>query len=281
MKKILLFGYGYVTHHLSSQLLIDGWDVMVTSRHKKTTDEKNLKVISFYDPNIPALLQQVDAIISTIPPCQGIDPVLDLYQDALTSAACPYIGYLSSTSVYGDHQGGWVNEATACLPTSSRANERWCAEQAWQDLYRVHQLPVHIFRLAGIYGPGRHAFLKLKAQQPVPYRHNHTFSRIHVEDIIQVLQASCAQPTPGEIYNLADDEPANLLDVYRYAAQLMQCPPPATIAYDDTSISPGMRLFFQDNKRVANEKVRRQFDIRWYYPDYRSGLTHEFNRGIS
>ena len=181
-----------------------------------------------------------------------------------------WIGYLGTTAVYGDRQGGWVDEETPIEPTLARADRRARAEAAWLK----SGLPVHIFRLAGIYGPGRNAFVNLKdgtARRIV--KPGQVFSRIHVEDIATVLEASIARPRPGAIYNVCDDEPAPPQDVVAHAAELMGVAPPPEQPYETADLSPMARTFYKDNRRVRNERIKRELGVRLAYPTYREGLA--------
>ena len=190
-------------------------------------------------------------------------------QDLRTVPTLRWAGYLGTTAVYGDRQGGWVDEETPLEPTLARADRRARAEAAWQG----SGLPVHIFRLAGIYGPGRNAFTNLRdgtARRIV--KPGQVFSRIHVEDIATILEASMAQPRPGRIYNVCDDEPAPPQDVVAYAARLLGIEPPPEQAYETAQLSPMARTFYKDNRRVRNARIKEELGVRLAYPTYREGL---------
>lgn len=210
-------------------------------------------------------------LISTAPNREG-DPVLAALQDEIAARAGQFkwVGYLSTTAVYGDHQGGWVDETTPPAPTAERGRWRVRAEQQWLN---IPALPVHIFRLAGIYGPGRGPFSKLKrAGMRRIIKPDQVFSRIHVADIAQVLAASMAAPNPGAIYNVCDDEPVPPQDVISYAAELQGLPLPPAVPFDEADLTPMARSFYSENKRVRNDRIKDELGVRLLYPEYRSGL---------
>jgi nucleoside-diphosphate-sugar epimerase len=182
-----------------------------------------------------------------------------------------WVGYLSTVGVYGDHQGGWVDEDTALTPATARGLARVAAEAAWQA---VPGLAPHIFRLAGIYGPGRGPFEKVRdgsARRII--KPGQVFSRIHVDDIAQVLAASIARPDPGRVYNVCDDDPAPPQDVLSHAAQLLGLPEPPAVPYDGAAMSPMARSFYAESKRVRNDRIKDELGVRLIHPDYRTGLA--------
>ena len=180
------------------------------------------------------------------------------------------MGYLSTTGVYGDHAGGWVDEATPLTPGTDRGRQRVVAEGEWQSL----GLPLHIFRLAGIYGPGRGPFEKVRdgtARRII--KPGQVFSRVHVDDIAQVLAASINRPAPGAIYNVCDDDPAPPQDVIGHAATLLGLPLPPAIDHESAVMTPMARSFYAESKRVRNDKIKTDLGIKLFYPDYRVGLA--------
>lgn len=211
-------------------------------------------------------------LISTAPNAEG-DPVLAALKDEITERAAQFewVGYLSTTAVYGDHQGDWVDETTPATPTAQRGRWRVQAEQQWLT---IPGLPTHIFRLAGIYGPGRGPFSKLKrVGMRRIIKPGQVFSRIHVADIAQVLAASMAAPNPGAIYNVCDDEPVPPQDVIAYAAELQGLPLPPAVPFDKADLTPMARSFYNENKRVRNDRIKDELGVKLLYPDYRVGLT--------
>ena len=211
--------------------------------------------------------------MSVAPTTDG-DPVLRRFSGAITSAKdLNWIGYLSTTSVYGDRGGGWVDEDSETRPTTERGRLRLAAERSWQALAAELNLPLHVFRLAGIYGPGRgpmHQLLGGSRTRIV--RSGQFFNRIHVRDIARVLRASMLRPDPGAVYNVCDDLPARSDEVMEYAANLVGVRMPEKVAFADAELSEMARSFYSESKRVRNERVKARLKIRLQYPDYRSGL---------
>lgn len=198
------------------------------------------------------------------------DPVLDAYADTLRHAPAQWVGYLSTTGVYGDRDGDWVDEEAALLPATKRGRARVKAEAAWSDL----GLPLHIFRLAGIYGPGRGPFAKVRegtARRII--KQGQVFSRIHVEDIAQVVAASIARPDPGAIYNVCDDDPAPPQEVIAYAAELLGVQVPEAVRIEDAEMTPMARSFYAESKKVRNDRIKADLGVTLKYPNYRVGLT--------
>ena len=194
-------------------------------------------------------------------------------QIAKVASNLDWMGYLSTTGVYGDHKGGWVDEKTPLAPSTKRGKLRVEAEAAWQHLAAETGLPLHIFRLAGIYGPGRGPFTKVRngtARRII--KEGQVFSRIHVDDIAQVLEASIQQPRPGAIYNLCDDDPAPPQDVIGYAAELLGLPVPEAVDFETADMSPMARSFYAESKQVRNDRIKADLGVKLLYPDYKSGL---------
>jgi nucleoside-diphosphate-sugar epimerase len=217
----------------------------------------------------PALAQATH-VLQSMAPDQGGDPVLAAHAAELAAARPEWVGYLSTTGVYGDHQGGWVDESTPLSPATARGQARVTAEQGWQAL----GLPLHIFRLAGIYGPGRGPFEKVRngtARRII--KPGQVFSRIHVDDIAQVLAASIAHPKPGAVYNVCDDDPSPPEDVLAHAAHLLGLPPPPEEDWQTAEMTPMARSFYAESKRVRNDRIKDELGIRLIHPDYRSGLA--------
>ena len=217
-------------------------------------------------------IAQASHILVSAGPDGSGDPVLAQCCDAIANRAkdLTWVGYLSTTGVYGDHQGRWVDEKTPLTPSTKRGTARMKAEAEWQS---VSGLPLHIFRLAGIYGPGRGPFEKVRngtARRIV--KDGQVFSRIHVEDIAKVLMASIICPDPGAVYNLCDDDPAPPQDVIGYAAQLLNLPVPPEIAFEDADLTPMARSFYAESKRVRNDRIKDELNVRLSFPTYREGL---------
>ncbi len=271
MKTLLSFGHGYSAREVT-KLLSDEWRVIGTTRSAQKAEE--LKATGV-EPRIwpgSDLTEDIAAashiLISAGPGAEG-DPVLAEYAKPLRQGLFDWVGYLSTTGVYGDHDGGWVDETTPLEPSTRRGQYRKEAEEAWQKL----DLPLHIFRLAGIYGPGRGPFAKVRAGTARRIiKRNQVFSRIHVEDIAQVLLASIQRPDPGAIYNLCDDAPAPPEDVIAYAAELLGVDLPPAEDFDTADMSPMARSFYAESKRVRNDRIKTELGVQLKYPDYQTGL---------
>ena len=270
---LLCFGLGYSARTLAERLAARGWEIRGTTRRPDKADAlaaRGWRMFPFDRgrPLPPGAFAGVTHALTSIAPDEAGDPALDLHAADLRGAG--WIGYLGTTGVYGDRQGGWVDEDSPIEPTLARADRRARAEAAWLE----SGLPVHIFRLAGIYGPGRNAFMNLKegtARRIV--KPGQVFSRIHVEDIANVLEASIARPRPGAIYNVCDDEPAPPDEVVTHAAELMGVEPPPAQPYETAELSPMARTFYKDNRRVRNERIKRELGVTLAYPSYREGLA--------
>ena len=216
-------------------------------------------------------------VLLSIPPdLERGDPVLALHGgDIAASRALRWLGYLSTTGVYGDRGGDWVDEATPPRPSGRRGEARLDAENGWLALWREAGVPVHVFRLAGIYGPGRSALDAVRAGTARRIdKPGQVFSRIHVADIVAVLEASMRRPHPGAVYNVCDDEPAPPSEVIAHACALLGVAPPPLVAYDEVAatLSPMARSFYAESKRVSNRRIKEELGVRLRYPDYRAGL---------
>ncbi len=276
-KHFIILGDGYTANHLNRLLTPLNYTIYHTSRKIPTNTlqtNHNKQVIHFEHTDLCTYLKTASAILSTIPPNpDGTDPVLVRYTDTLIESDCPWIAYISSTGVYGDHQGGWVDESSACQPSDAVNLRRLKVEQAWLNLYKKHHCPVHIFRAAGIYGPKRNALQDLnQGKSFTVYEPKHFFSRIHVEDLCQALLTSIQNKSPGEIYNLADDKPAPQHLVHQFAAHLLQCPPPPLLTLKDAPLSERAREFFNANKKINNQKIKNKLHFNFKYPSYQEGL---------
>lgn len=225
------------------------------------------------------VLQQATHVLVSIPPDAAHAAAGDIVLARLASAIASahhivWLGYLSTTGVYGDRGGAWVDETSERRPGNARSRARAAAEDAWMALWRDRGVPVHVFRLSGIYGPGRSAIDQLRAGTAKRIdKPGQIFSRIHVEDIAGVLEASIAHPRPGAIYNVADDAPAPAHEVVAHAAALLGMPAPPLEAYDPERLSPMAREFYAETRRVRNERIKRELGVALLYPDYRAGLA--------
>ncbi len=287
-RALFCFGFGYTAGRLARRLDATrdttrdttrggGWRVAGTARVAGLRDGIALAGFGRAAPlaDLPARLAGTSHVLVSIPPDDAGDPVADLHGPAL--AALPglrWLGYLSTTGVYGDTGGAWVDESAPLAPGTDRAARRAAAERAWLALWRDRGLPVHVFRLPGIYGPGRSAIDQLRAGTARRVdKPGHVFSRIHVDDIAAVLAASMAAPDPGAIYNVADDEPAPQAEVVAYAAELLGIEPPPLVPVDDPALSPMARSFYAECRRVSNAKIKEKLGVTLQYPSYREGLA--------
>lgn len=225
-------------------------------------------------PDLAEIISLAENILISISPKENGDPVLLHHlKDLLRNTNLNWIGYLSTVGVYGNHDGKWVDETSETLPMSERAKWRKQAEDQWLELARSEHMPVHIFRLPGIYGPGRGPLEKLKQGKARRInKEGQVFNRAHVEDIATVLNASLNQPNNGAIYNIADDEPAPPQDVLAYGAELIGVDVPPLIEFEDATMSSMAKSFYSDNKRVSNKRIKQELDIELKYPTYREGL---------
>lgn len=279
---LFCFGLGYTALALARALVGLGpsgdWRVTGTFRDASHVEEaRRLGVeIVIFDRDHPIAdidrrLATATHLLSSVPPDETGDPVLDVHGAAIARAAprLQWIGYLSTTGVYGDRQGDWVDESSALTPTGERGRRRLAAETAWLDLPQ----PAHLFRLAGIYGPGRSALDTVrsgKARRVL--KPGQVFSRIHRDDIVQILLASIVRPNPGAAYNVCDDDAADPAEVIAYACKLLNVAPPPAVPYAEAQLSPMARSFYDDNKRVRNDRIKRELGVVLKYPDYRAGL---------
>lgn len=269
---LLSLGHGYSARALARRLIPQGWRVIGTTRTEDGMDalrDEGVEPLLWPGAPLGPALAEASHMLMSIAPGDAGDPVLGVHAAEIAAARPRWVGYLSTTGVYGDHQGGLVDEATPLAPSTRRGEARVAAEAAWQAL----GLPLHIFRLAGIYGPGRGPFEKVRngtARRII--KPGQVFSRIHVEDIAQVLEASIRKPNPGAVYNVCDDDPAPPQDVIGYAATLLGMPEPPAIAYDEAEMTPMARSFYAESKRVSNARMKEELGVVLRYPDYRTGL---------
>jgi nucleoside-diphosphate-sugar epimerase len=275
---LFCFGLGYSATFLARQLMANGWRITGTCRtrdHQIELSRLGIEAHMFDRDrplgNLPQLLSSATHLLSSVPPDEKGDAVLDLHRAEIDAASLrlAWIGYLSTTGVYGNHDGGWVDEMSELNPTGERGRRRAAAEQGWLQLSQ----PAHLFRLAGIYGPGSSALDTVRegrAKRIIKPRQ--IFSRIHVADIAQVLEASIARPHPGAAYNVCDDDPAPPSDVIAFAAALLNQPPPPEVPFEQAELSPMARSFYDDNKRVRNSRIKRELGVALHYPSYRVGL---------
>lgn len=282
-QNLFCFGLGYSAQHLIRHLKAQDkdWTFSGTSRHQPDQPLGHMDT-HIFDGTRPLtqtaeLLQDVSHMLISIPPGAEVgDPILHHMEKQLSELKnLKWLGYLSTTGVYGDHQGNWVDDETPPAPTSAKGRQRRDAELAWLQLWHDHGLPVHLFRLGSIYGPGRGHLNSLQAGNVRKIvKQDQYFSRIHVEDIAQVLTASIKAPNPGQSYNVVDDQPASTPEVLDYLCDLLDRPhlPPIDIKAAD--ISPMMRMFYSENKRVRNDRISQELGVTLTFPTYKEGFSH-------
>lgn len=282
---LFCFGLGYSAGRLAERLLSEGWRVSGTCRsaEKQALLGKAGITAEIFERDHPVRdiarhLAAATHVLSSVPPDATGDPVIDLHGPDLDRAAphLAWTGYLSTTGVYGDRGGDWVDESSALAPSGERGARRLRAEQAW--LARAQ--PAHLFRLAGIYGPGSSALDTVRqgrARRVI--KPGQVFSRIHVDDIVATLIASMARPDPGAAYNVCDDDPAPPAAVITYACQLLGVSPPPEQPYETADLSPMARSFYDDNKRCRNDRIKQELGVSLTYPDYRIGLQALLDSG--
>ncbi len=275
---LFCFGLGFTARQIGTDF--PHWRVMGTSRSPASGDRNNkVPLVSFRRDqpveDFAKIAADVTHILLSVPPDEEGDPVFDVMAaEILRLKNLQWVGYLSTTGVYGDLEGGWVDENSPYNPSGERGRRRMRAEQAWRDLHEAKGLPVHIFRLPGIYGPGRTQLVSLKNGKARRIaKPGQVFSRIHVADLAAILVASMEHPNPGAVYNVADDEPAPPQDVVAYAAELLGMEPPPLIDFENAELSPMARSFYSDSKRVSNAKIKTELGISLKFPTYRKGLA--------
>ena len=277
MNHLLCFGFGFSARTLATRLDKQAWKISATSRDPEGIAEVNAQ--GFHGFLFDSKLQiapDVTHLLISAPPDENGDPVVRLFQEQLQrlSKQLKWVGYLSTTGVYGDRGGDWVDEDSPLEPNTTRGHRRLEAEQSWLKLLSDYGLPVHLFRLAGIYGPGRNQLLTvLNGSAKRIIKPGQIFSRIHVDDIAGALAASIAKPNPGRAYNVCDDEPCPPQEVVEYAANLLGLPVPPEIPFEDADLSPMAKSFYADSKRVSNQRIKNELSYKLIYPDYREGLT--------
>ena len=274
---LFCFGLGYCADYLSAKLIKQGWQVSATCRTSEKAavlEASGIRPVLLSGKKVTVTdLGKADHILISAPPEQdGSDPVLNFAEAALAALQdqIKWVGYLSTTGVYGDHQGAWIDEETPAGLLSERGQRRVAAEAQWA----ATGLPMHYFRLAGIYGPGRNSLRALQngtARRVV--KQGQVFSRIHLVDITRILEASMANPNAGRAYSVCDDTPAPPQDVVTYAAELMGVSPPALQDFATAELSPMARSFYGENKRIRNYRIKEELGVSLEYPDYRAGLS--------
>ncbi len=292
-KKPTLFcvGFGYTSSVFANQLQQQGWQIIGTTRsQEKAYQMQEMGIIPIlWSSDHTTLVHSADlsdtitACIISVPPDEQGCPALQAFAGHLLnqSGSLRWVGYLSSNGVYGDHDGAWVDETTPANPSSQRGQRRVLAEEQWSTFGRQNKLPIKIFRLPGIYGPGRSALDTVRqgrARQII--KPGQVFNRMHVQDIAGALYASVNIQTDHTLFNLCDDAPSPPQDVTNYACKLLNVDPPPAISIEDADLSPMGKSFYNDNKRVRNDRMKTALDFQLRYPSYREGLDCIFKNEI-
>ncbi len=284
-KRFFCFGLGYSAQALADRLAAEGWEIAGTVRSGEKRDalaKKGWAVTALEEPGadkaVAAALQGATHILSSVPPSpqheSGGDPVIERFGAAMRAAgSVTWIGYLSTTGVYGDRGGAWVDEDSALEPTGARGAARVAAESAWSALGEAIGAPVFLFRLAGIYGPGRNALETVKRGQARRIdKPGQVFSRIHQDDITNIVYQAMQRPDRPGAYNCCDDNPAPPEEVIAYACTLLGVDPPPLIPFDQADLSPMARSFYRDNKRCDNRRIKEDLGVVLRWPDYKTAL---------
>ncbi|MBG6211271.1 hypothetical protein IWQ49_005955 [Labrenzia sp. EL_126] len=277
--RLFVFGVGYSSTAFVEEVRDSFEWIGGTTRSTEKADAlRKLGVAPFLfngeakGDGIAEALQRATHVLISIAPNETGDPVLNHHGEDIASGKPDWTGYLSTVGVYGNHDGAWVDETTVCKPVSRRSVQRVAAEEAWMKFAAAHDLPVQIFRLSGIYGPGRNTFenfKKGKARRLV--KPGQVFNRIHVADIASAMSLAMKRPVT-RVFNITDDEPAPPQDVVAFAAELLGVEPPPEIPFETADLTPMARSFYGENKRVSNKRVKEELGYSFQYPNYRVAL---------
>ena len=286
---IFCFGFGQVAKNFIKKLSTEKFNINLTATSRNKTHQQKVSTINYssfqfndesFDPKLIEKLKQSDHILISIPPVNGFDLVVKNFSKIIEESSPKWITYLSATSVYGDHKGEWVNEASETNPTSANGIDRLAAEKSWISLLANTKLPFQIFRLSGIYSDQSNILVRLKSGSAnIINKKKHFFSRIHVEDIANVLFKSLSNFKSGEIYNISDDRPSSSEEVTLYGAKLLNVDNPKYIEIEDIK-SEMLKNFYKDSKKVSNKKMKSFFDYNLKFPTYVEGLNYIRNNFI-
>tara|TARA_B100001093_G_scaffold369184_1_gene354145 strand:+ start:190 stop:1065 length:876 start_codon:yes stop_codon:yes gene_type:complete len=291
MKKIniVCFGFGQVAKNFIKKINDEGVLFNLTTTSREETKNKKFENISYqsfqftekkFDKNLINKLEEANYILLSIAPVNGEDIVIKNFENNFKSHKIKWITYLSATSVYGNHHGQWVDESSETIPTSTNGVERLNVEKAWLKLSNKHNLPIQIFRLSGIYSNQYNILRRLKTGKvKIINKKNHFFSRVHVEDIANILFNSLKNFKKNEIYNISDDKPASAEEVAMYGVKLLGVEIPKKIEINEVE-SEMLKNFYKDSKKVSNKKMKEFFDYKLVYPTYEEGLNHIYDNFI-
>tara|TARA_B100000686_G_scaffold21536_1_gene19698 strand:- start:720 stop:1595 length:876 start_codon:yes stop_codon:yes gene_type:complete len=280
---IFCFGFGQVAKSFIKKLNLEKFNINLSATSRDKTQQKKIDKVNYknfqflddsFDQKLIKKLKQSDHILISIPPVNGTDLVIKNFSKIIEECNPKWITYLSATSVYGDHNGEWVNEESETNPMSNNGIDRLAAEKSWMSFAASSNFPFQIFRLSGIYSDQRNILIRLKSKNAnIINKENHFFSRIHVEDIANVLFKSLFNFKSGEIYNISDDKPSSSKELTLYAVKLLNVDIPKSIEINDIE-SEMLKSFYKDSKKVSNKKMRSFFDYNLKFPTYVEGLNY-------
>jgi len=280
---IFCFGFGQVAKNFIKKLSIEQYNINLSATSRNKSSKKIFNGINYnsylfnsenFDQNLVVKLKEADHILVSIPPENQEDLVVKNFSKFLESSKLKWITYLSATSIYGDHKGEWVNENSKTNPISNNGIARLKAEKAWVSLEKKNKIPVQIFRLSGIYSNEKNILIRLKlGEVKLINKKNHYFSRIHVDDISNILFKSLSKFKSGEIYNLSDDKPSTSEDVTLFGAKILNIENIEKIEVDQIK-SEMLKNFYNESKKVSNKKMKSYFDYNLKFPSYIEGLNH-------
>jgi NAD dependent epimerase/dehydratase family enzyme len=285
-KSILVFGFGYTATFLCHHLTRNGWLVFGTTREKKNFDKikkMGAEPIFFEDEKFIAnLLKREIYILSCVAPYKDEDPVLKRYSGVISEhkEKIQWIGYYSTTSVYGNHDGNWVTEKTNPVPKLERSKVRLKVENSWQKLGDRLSVPLNVFRISGIYGPKRNMVDRLKSDEKVVVadKPNQFFNRIHVDDIIGITYLAMNRKLKSEVFNISDDLPASQIEVADMATKLLNLPSVEKVPLESNLVSDMARSFYLEEKKISNRKIKNNLGYRFKFPTYKDGLRDLLKR---
>jgi len=286
---IFCFGFGQVAKNFIKKINLEKFNVNLSVTSREVSKEKKIDEISYnnyqfidgnFDKNLLNKLKQSDHFLISIPPVKGEDLVIKNFKEIIKECNPKWVTYLSATSVYGNHQGEWVNELSKTNPTSSNGVERLNAERAWLDFANKQNIPLQIFRLSGIYSDRKNILVRLKSGKAnIINKKNHFFSRIHVEDIVNVLFKSLSNFKSSEIYNISDDKPSSSEEVILYGVKILNIEKPKSIKVKEIE-SEMHKNFYKESKKVSNKKMKSFFNYKLKFPTYVEGLNYIRNHLI-
>ena len=280
---IFCFGFGQVAKNFIKKINLEKFNVNLSVTSREVSKEKKIDEISYnnyqftdenFDKNLLNKLKQSDHILISIPPVKGEDLVIKNFKENIKECNPKWVTYLSATSVYGNHQGEWVNELSKTNPTSSNGVDRLSAERSWLDFANKQNIPLQIFRLSGIYSNRRNILVRLKSGKAnIINKKNHFFSRIHVEDIANVLFRSLSSFKSSEIYNISDDKPSSSEEIILYGVKILNIEKPKSIEIKEIE-SEMLKNFYKESKKVSNKKMKSFFNYKLKFPTYVEGLNY-------